>query len=330
MKQRRLLTDGTMVSEIGLGCLSFAGFYGPTSEQASHETLAAALDLGINFLDTANVYGMGRSESTIGAFLKNNAGKFTIATKAGIARDPETGARGFNNKPEHLRAELDKSLQRLGVDQIALYYIHRRDPDLEIEEVMETLLALKSEGKIRGIGFSEISPASLRRAAAVGPVDAVQSEYSLWTRTPDLGMIQACAELGVAFVPFSPVGRGIFASETPDPGRFEDTDFRIANPRFVEPNFSHNVAMVERFKTYAAQIGTTPITLSLAWCLAQGDHLLPIPGTRSANHLAECAAASAFAMTDEIMAEIEQILPVGWAHGDRYTRTQWIGVENYC
>lgn len=330
LKQRRLLTDGTMVSEIGLGCLSFAGFYGPTSEVASHQTLAAALDLGIDFIDTANVYGMGKSESMIGSFLKGNADKFTIATKAGIARDPETGVRGFNNKPDHLRAELEKSLKRLGVDHVALYYIHRRDPDLEIEEVMETLLALKAEGKIRGIGFSEISPASLRRAASVGPVDAVQSEYSLWTRTPDLGMVQTCAELDVAFVPFSPLGRGIFAGKTPDPAQFEDTDFRIANPRFTEPNFSFNVAMVEGFKAYAADLGTTPIALSLAWCLAQGDHLLPIPGTRSADHLAECAAASEFQMSDDIKAEIDRILPVGWAHGDRYTRAQWVGVENYC
>lgn len=330
MKQRQILNDGTKVSEIGLGCLSFAGFYGPTSTAASHKTLAAALDLGIDFLDTANVYGMGKSESTIGAFLKGNANKFTIATKAGIARDPDTGVRGFNNKPDHLRAELEKSLTRLGVDHVALYYIHRRDPDLQIEEVMETLLAFKAEGKIRGIGFSEISPASLRRAVAIGPVDAVQSEYSLWTRTPDLGMVQTCAELGVSFVPFSPVGRGIFATRAPDPSQFEETDFRIANPRFLEPNFSHNMTKVERFKTYAADLGTKPITLSLAWCLARGDHLFPIPGTRSADHLAECAAASEFQMTDVIMAEIDRILPVGWAHGDRYTSTQWIGVENYC
>lgn len=330
MKQRQLLKDGTKVSEIGLGCLSFAGFYGPTSEATSHATLSAALDLGIDFLDTANVYGMGKSEATIGSFLKGNADKFTIATKAGIGRDPDTGERGFNNKPDYLRGELEKSLKRLGLDHVSLYYIHRRDPDLEIEAVMETLLAFKAEGKIGGIGFSEISPASLRRAASVGPVDAVQSEYSLWTRTADLGMVQTCAELDVAFVPFSPVGRGIFGTKTPDPSQFEDTDFRKANPRFVEPNFSYNAEKVKGFKAYAADLGTKPITLSLAWCLARGDHLIPIPGTRSADHLAECAAASDFQMTDAIKAEIEKTLPVGWAHGDRYTRTQWHGVENFC
>lgn len=330
LKHRQLLTDGTHVSEIGLGCLSFAGFYGPTSEAASHKTLSAALDLGINFLDTANVYGMGVSETMIGTFLKGEADKFIIATKGGIWRDPDTGERGFNNKPHHLREELEKSLMRLGLDHVALYYIHRRDPDLQIEDVMETLLTLKAEGKIRGIGFSEISPASLRRAVAVGPVDAVQSEYSLWTRAAELGMIQTCAELGVTFVPFSPVGRGIFGTTTPIPNQFEDTDFRKPNPRFLEPNFSHNVSLVEGFKSFANTLGTKPITLSLAWCLERGTHLIPIPGTRSADHLAECTAASEFEMTEDIMAEIERILPVGWAHGDRYSRSQSFGVENYC
>lgn len=330
MKQRQLLSDGTLVSEIGLGCMSFAGFYGPTDEAASHNTLAAAHDLGIDFLDTANVYGMGLSERVIGSFLKGDAGKFTIATKGAIWRNPETGTRGFNNKPDHLRSELEKSLKRLGLEHVALYYIHRRDPDVEIEDVMETLLGFKAEGKIGGIGFSEISPASLRRACAVGPVDAVQSEYSLWTRYPDLGMVQTCAELGVAFVPFSPVGRGMFAARTPDPERFGDTDFRVGNPRFVEPNFSYNAQIIAGFKSFAAELGTSPIALALAWCLARGSHLIPIPGTRSAGHLAECAAASDFAMSDEIMAGIDRILPVGWAHGDRYTRAQWLGPEGYC
>lgn len=330
MKQRQLRADGMMVSEIGLGCMSFAGFYGPTTETEAHETLAAALDMGINFLDTANVYGMGLSEQIIGSFLKGDADKFTIATKGAIWRDPDTGERGFNNTADHLRAELTKSLTRLGLDHVALYYIHRRDPDLQIEEVMHTLLALKSEGLIGGIGFSEISPASLRRACAVGPVDAVQSEYSLWTRYPDLGMLQTCAELGVAFVPFSPVGRGIFGTKTPDPAQFSDTDFRKDSPRFSEPNFTCNVEQVEKFKAFAADLGTSSIALAMAWCLARGDHLIPIPGTRTAAHLAECAAGSAFAMTDDIMAEIERILPVGWAHGDRYTRAQWLGPEGYC
>ncbi len=330
MKKRQLLTSGKSVSEIGLGCMSFAGFYGSTTEQEAHETLTAALDLGIDFLDTANVYGNGLSENIIGSFLKGDDSKFAIATKGSIWRDPDTGERGFNNKPAYLREELEKSLQRLGLDHVALYYIHRRDTDVEIEAVMETLLSFKAEGKIGGIGFSEISPASLRRAAAIGPVDAVQSEYSLWTRYPELGMIQTCKELGVAFVPFSPVGRGIFATRTPDLADFADNDFRKNTPRFSEPNFSYNVKQVEEFKTLAADHGTTSIALAIAWCLAKGDHLLPIPGTRTAEHLAECAAGSALNMTSELMSDIERVLPVGWAHGDRYTPAQWIGPERYC
>lgn len=330
MKQRNIRQDGHKVSEVGLGCWSFAGPYGPTSEAEAHDTLAAALDLGVDFLDTANVYGMGISEKYIGSFLKGDTFRFTIATKAGIWRDPETGVRGFNNKAAYLREQLEGSLARLGVDHVELYYIHRRDADLEIEEVMETLLAFKSEGKIGGIGFSEISPASLRRACAVGPVDAVQSEYSLWTRVPDLGMIQACAKLGVAFVPFSPLGRGVFGEKVLDPATFEESDFRHGNPRFVEPNFCFNLKRVTIFKKLAHDLGVSPATLAIAWSLARGSHLIPIPGTRSAAHLTECAAASDFVMTSDALGEIDRILPVGWAHGDRYKPMQWPGVENYC
>lgn len=277
MKQRQILQDGTQTSEIGLGCMSFAGFYGETTEEEAHNTLAAALDLGITFLDTANIYGLGVSENMIGSFLKGDDSKFTIATKAAIWRNPDTGERGFNNKPDHLRSELEKSLKRLSVEHVALYYIHRRDTDVEIEAVMETLLAFKAEGKIGGIGFSEISPSSLRRASVVGPVDAVQSEYSLWSRYPDLGLIQTCQELGVAFVPFSPLARGMFGTKTPNPAEFGANDFRNGNPRFTEPNYSYNAELVKPFKAYAADLGTTPIALALAWCLARGDNHRPFP-----------------------------------------------------
>ncbi|MFK7879407.1 aldo/keto reductase [Roseobacter sp.] len=330
MKKRQIRQDGKKVSEVGLGCWSFGGSYGPTTEAEAHNTLSAALDFGVTFLDTANVYGMGVSETIIGTFLKGNAGRFTIATKAGIWRDPETGIRGFNNKPAYLRDQLEGSLSKLGLDHVDLFYMHRRDQDVPIEEVMETLLRFKTEGKIGGVGFSEISPASLRRAHAVGPVDAVQSEYSLWTRQPELGMIQTCAALGVAFVPFSPLGRGIFAPVPPDPSTFEPGHFRKDTPRFSEPNFSQNLQQIAGFKALAGDLGLSPITLALAWCLNQGDHLIPIPGTRSAAHLKDCVAASDVAMTPETMRAIEEILPVGWAHGDRYTHAQWIGIEGYC
>lgn len=330
MEKRQLGKNGPMVSAIGLGCMSFAGFYGPTNEAESYGALASAIDMGVDFLDTANVYGNGISEKAIGSFLKQNPHEFTIATKGGIFRDPETNVRGFNNSPEHMRAALESSLTRLGVEHVALYYIHRRDTNFPIEDVVEMLVRFKEEGKIGGIGFSEISPASLRRAHAVHPVMAVQSEYSLWTRVPELGMIQTCKELGVAFVPFSPVGRGMFADKTPDPSTFTDVDFRKNNPRFLEPNFSANIEALKPFQKFAADLGTTTATLAMAWVLAQGDHLIPIPGTRTASHFREDVDASSLKLSADDLAKIEKILPVGWSHGDRYSDVQLIGAERYC
>ena len=330
MQLRQLRQDGKLVSAIGLGCWSFAGSYGPTTQAQAHDTLSAARDLGVSFLDTANVYGMGVSESIIGAYLKRNQNAFTIATKAGIARDPDTGTRAFDNSAGYLRRELENSLSRLGLEQVDLFYIHRRDARVAIEDVMQTLLAFKAEGKIGGIGFSEISPASLRLATAVGPVDAVQSEYSLWSRQPEMGLIQTCKALGVTFVPFSPLGRGMFTSTPPDPATFEKGHFRTGTPRFSEPNFSYNMKFISQFQSLAQALDTSPATLALAWCLAQGDHLIPIPGTRSAVHLAECVAGCSFEMTKEIADAIKDILPIGWAHGDRYAPEQWPGVEIYC
>jgi aryl-alcohol dehydrogenase-like predicted oxidoreductase len=330
MQKRQLGKDGPRVGAVGLGCWSFAGSYGPTDVKESHATLAKALELGVDFLDTANVYGMGVSEQAIGAFLKDHPNRFKIATKAGIRRDPETNARGFDNSAEHLREALETSLKTLGLDHVDLYYMHRRDQRIPIEDVMETLVRFKEEGKIGGIGFSEIAPTSLHRACAVHPVMAVQSEYSLWTRGPELGMIRACRDLGVAFVPFSPLGRGVFAKRAPDPATFAKGDFRIGTPRFTEPNFSANMKALEPFKEFAAVKGTTPAALAIAWVLSRGEHLIPIPGTRSAAHLEDCAAGAALTLSPQDLAEIDRILPPGFAHGDRYNDTQWVGVERYC
>ena len=328
MKTRQLGKGGPQVGAVGLGCMSFAGFYGETDLVTSHDTLDAARDLGIDFLDTAELYGLGQSEEIMGSYFKANPGHgFKIATKGGIMVKP---TRHFNNSEAALRAALEGSFKRLGVDYVDLYYIHRREQNRPIEEVVETLATFIKEGKIGGFGFSEIAPASLRRAHEVHPVTAVQSEYSLWTRQPEMGMLQTCKELGVAFVPFSPVARGMFADQFPDPATFADTDFRKSQPRFAPENFAANCAILEKFKAFCATRGWSPAGAAIAWTLDRGDHTIPIPGTRTRAHLEQLAAGDNIEFSDEDRAEIDRILPVGWAHGDRYSDAQIVGVERYC
>lgn len=328
MQQRELGAGGPRVGAIGLGCMSFSGVYGETDLATCHNTLAFAREQGVTHLDTANIYGMGRSEEMIGAFLGGNNHGFEIASKAGISFAKDS--RGFDNSETHLRRELEQSLKRLGVDHIALYYIHRRDQTIPIEDVMGTMLALRDEGKIGSIGFSEISPSSLRRASSVGPVAAVQSEYSLWTRIPELGMIQTCAEVGAAFVPFSPVARGMFGATSPDRSKFLESDIRRKGPRFQDPNWDYNQPFFETFRAFATELGISSVGLAIAWVLDQGSHLIPIPGTRTVDHLKELIEGASFDMTDETRGQIEQIMPVGFAHGDRYSDRQLTGVERYC
>lgn len=330
MKQRRIGADGPNVGALGLGCMSFSGFFGDTDVETSHRTLAMAREFEITHLDTANVYGAGLSEEVIGSFISGSDHGFHIASKAGIWRGSEKADRNFNNSETYLRDELEKSLKRLGVDHIDLYYIHRRDATIPIEDVMTTLTKFQAEGKIGGIGFSEISPSSLRRAAAVAPVMAVQSEYSLWSRQPELGMIDTCAELGTAFVPFSPVARGMFAQKVLDRSVFKDADFRKNMPRFLDPNFAFNVAYFDLFRAFAAELGISTAGLAIAWVLDQGPHLIPIPGTRTPEHLKELVEGAHFEMTDPVRAKIDEIMPRGFAHGDRYSDAQLDGIERYC
>ena len=328
MKTRRLGQNGQEVSAISLGCMNFTGFYGKTNKQESFSCLDAARDHGINFLDTAEVYGKGTSEELIGEYQKDRGYKFTIATKGGMVIG---GKRGENDNSEPaLRKALEGSLKRLKTDHVELYYIHRRDWSIEIEEVTQTLVKFKEEGKIGGFGFSEISPSSLRRANTVHPVTAIQNEYSLWTRYPDLGMLQACKELGVAFLPFSPLGRGMLADTFPSPNEFLETDFRKKQPRFLEPNFSANCDIISGFRDFAKSRGWKTSCAALAWVLDRGDHLIPIPGTRSAEHLSEWASACEIKFNDEDRNEIDRLLPVGFAHGDRYSNEQIVSIERYC
>ncbi len=285
----------------------------------------------MNHLDTSNVYGAGRSERAIGQFLKDHPGtrdRFHIATKAGIRR--RDGLPAFDNSPEHLERELDASLERMGIDCVDLFYVHRRDRAREIEEVTGTLAGLIAKGKTRAIGFSEIAPSSLRRAHAAHPIAAVQSEYSLATRAPDLGLVQACAELGVALVAFSPVGRSLLTDHPLAPDVIPTLSFLKANPRFTGPNYRRNLAITGGFRELAAALGVPAAGLAIAWCLARGEHVIPIPGTRSVTHFRELLAGADLILSAEDMARIEAVLPVGWAHGDRYSDDQWRGPERYC
>ncbi|MHB2267504.1 aldo/keto reductase [Aliihoeflea sp. PC F10.4] len=327
MEKRRLGEHGPEIGAVGLGCMSFGGMYGATDEAESHRTLVRALDLGVDHLDTANIYGDGVSEDVIGSFIRANGNRFTIATKAGIVSGPP---RSFDNSPEHLRANLEASLRRLGVDHIALYYIHRREQSRPIEDVMETLVRFKDEGKIGAIGLSEIAPSTLERASAIHPVAAVQNEYSLWTRLPEIGLVEACRRHGTALVAFSPLARGMFSSTAVDPESFGSSDFRRTNPRFMEPNFAYNAKVFDRFRAFAKDKGVSPAALAIAWVLSRGPHVIAIPGTRTEEHLAECAAGAAVSLSPDDLAAIDTIMPSGFAHGDRYNDAQAVGPERYC
>ncbi len=329
MKQRKLGQDGPTVGVVGYGAMSFTNFYGPATDAGSMDILDACVDLGITHIDTSNVYGMGRSEQVIGDWLRKRGGAspFTIASKGGITRDEN---RRFNNEPGHLQEALDASLKRLGVDVIDLYYVHRRDPEFEIEEVTETLAGFVKAGKIKAIGYSEIAPSSLRRAHGVHPVAAVQSEYSLSTRSPEMGLVQTCAEIGASLVAFSPVGRALLTNRPHQADAIPELDFLKGNPRFNEPNLSANLALNAKFCALASDMGVAAATLAIAWLAHQGEHVLPIPGTRHVAHLRELAAGGSMDLTAEDLARIEEVLPIGWAHGDRYSLGQWVGPEKYC
>ena len=330
MRMTTLGRDGPVVSQLGIGAMSFAGIYGGATEAEAHAVMDACLAAGVSHIDTSNVYGMGRSEEILGGWFNARPGareRMVLATKAGITADPE---RRINNDPVHLETSLDASLERLGVDHVDLFYLHRFEAARPIEEVAGALKRLIDKGKTRAIGFSEIAPSSLRRASTECHVAAVQSEYSLSTRFPELGLVQTCAELGTALVAFSPVGRTFLTDAPFTPDRIAEMDFLRTNPRFMEPNYAANIRITDRFRALTAEMGEPAAALAIAWLIAQGDHVIPIPGTKNTAHLAELVRGTEIDLSADDIARIEAVLPVGWAYGDRYNEAQWKGPERYC
>lgn len=334
MLKRKLGNSDTIFSAVGIVAMSFTNFYGQTDEIASHKILTNALDYDINHIDTSNVYGMGHSETVIGNFLakqgKQKNSLFKIATKASISKNVETGEREFNNSEPHLRNELDNSLKRLGIEYVDLFYIHRRDPNYEIEQVVETLKKFIKEGKIKTFGFSEIAPSSLDRAEKVHHVAAVQNEYSLSVRSPELGLLQMTNKNKTSLVAFSPLSRGLLTNNPPSMLKAQSLDFLKFNPRFQKKNLEYNINITKKFVEYANDLNASAASLAIAWILRQGENTIAIPGTRSVEHLKELAQGGSLTLTENQLKEIENILPVGWCHGDRYSKDQWHGPEKFC
>lgn len=317
--QLKLGSQGLTASKLGLGCMGMSEFYGNRNDEESLAVLDRAIELGVTFWDTADMYGPYINEELVGRALKQHRAKVTLATKFGIVRDAADPARrGVNGRPEYVKASVEGSLKRLGTDVIDLYYLHRRDPDTPIEDTVGAMAELVRDGKIRGIGLSEVSEATLRKAHAVHPLTAIQSEYSLWTRDPEEnGVLAACKELGIAFVPYSPLGRGFLTGRIRKFEDFEEHDYRRFSPRFQGEHFQQNLDLVDKVEAIAQQKGVTASQLALAWVLAQGDHVFPIPGTKRIKYLEENAGTVAVALDAETLTELNNVF-AGGPSGERY------------
>jgi aryl-alcohol dehydrogenase-like predicted oxidoreductase len=316
MRHRRL--RDLEVSALGLGCMGMSDFYGPRDEAESIRTIHRSLELGVDFLDTADMYGPFTNEELVGRAVRDRRDAVVLATKFGNVRGGGGEFLGIRGDPEYVRQACDASLRRLGTDHVDLYYQHRVDTGVPIEETVGAMAELVAAGKVLHIGLSEAAPETLRRAHAVHPVTALQTEYSLWSREPEEELIPTCSELGIGFVPYSPLGRGFLTGQIRTPDDLAPDDFRRSNPRFQGENFARNMELVETVRAIAAEKGCTPAQLALAWVLAQGDDLVPMPGTRRAERLEENAGALEVSLSEAELARLEEAFPVGAAAGDRY------------
>lgn len=319
LNQRRLGTQGLTVSAEGLGCMGMSEFYGTTDEAEGIATIHRALELGVTLLDTADVYGPHTNEQLVGRAIADRRDQVVLATKFGIVRDPaDPMSRGFDGSPDYVRRSIDASLRRLGVEHVDLYYQHRVDPRTPIEETVGAMAELVAAGKVRYLGLSEASPETIRRAHAVHPISGLQTEYSLWSRDPEAEIVPTLRELGIGFVPYSPLGRGFLTGAIRSQDDLEAGDYRRHNPRFAEDALAANLALVERVREIAQEKGVTPGQLALAWVLAQGEDVVPIPGTKRRSYLEQNVAAAAISLSAEELARLDAAAPVGAAAGDRY------------
>jgi aryl-alcohol dehydrogenase-like predicted oxidoreductase len=330
MTRRILGASGIEVSAVGLGCWGMSGSYGPADEAESVATLHHALDMGVNFIDTADSYGDGHNESLIGRALQRRRHEFVLASKTGwvkrIGTDGRTVA-GVDGSPGRIRTACEGSLARLKTDVIDLYYLHRVDPGVPVEESVGAMSDLVTAGKVRFLGLSEVSESTLRRAHAVHPITALQSEYSLWTREPEAAVMPVCRELGIAFVPFSPLGRGFLTGAVTSRSPIAPDDWRADNPRFTDQNIARNLALLRPLEEIAQAHGKTPAQVALAWVLSRGEQVIPIPGMKRRSHLDENVAAVEIVLTPEELSRLEVAFPPGAAAGDRYTPeiARWAG-----
>ncbi|MFI6598229.1 aldo/keto reductase [Nonomuraea sp. NPDC050536] len=316
MNKRTLGNGGPEVSAIGLGCMGMSEFYGQGDEQESIAVIHRALDLGVNFLDTADMYGSGHNEELVGRAIKDRRDEVVLATKFAVRRDG--GVRSIDNSPEYIRAACDASLQRLGVEHIDVYYMHRFNNEVPIEESVGAMAELVQQGKVRHLGLSEVGAQTLRRASAVHRIAALQSEYSLFTRGLEDAILPTAREVGTALVAYSPISRGFLTGTVPPAEQLPDDDFRKYSPRNIGENAAHNAKLVEQVKRIADEAGITAAQLALAWVLAQGDDVVPIPGTKRLKYLEENAAAADITLTDEQLAALAAAVPPGAVRGERY------------